>query len=90
MEVGEAADMNCEAAMAGEVPQYWLIGLVRQEEVPAIPPQAENDFVSNGAKKSTIDPRFFLLLAESLRFLVWIPSFFIVSGLGTCNFKFEK
>lgn len=30
-------------------------------------------------------PFFFLLLDDSFLFLVWMPSFFIVSGLFTCN-----
>ena len=35
-------------------------------------------------KKSAIPARFFLDLAESFLFLVWIPSFFMVRGRSTC------
>jgi hypothetical protein len=38
-------------------------------------------------KKSAMPARFFLDLAESFRFRVWIPSFFIVIGLSTCDKK---
>ena len=35
-------------------------------------------------KKSAIPARFFLDLAESFLFLVWMPSFFMVRGRSTC------
>ena len=36
-------------------------------------------------KKSITEPLFFFDFAESFLFLVCIPSFFIVKGLGTCQ-----
>ena len=39
--------------------------------------------LSNGEKKSITDPLFFLDFADSFLLRVWIPSFFIVKGLGT-------
>lgn len=44
--------------------------------------------LSNGLKKSFIPPipfLFFLLFVDIFLFLVWIPSFFIVSGRFTCK-----
>lgn len=47
-------------------------------------PKPPKGFVSpKGEKKSITEPRFFFDFAESFLFLVWIPSFFIVSGLAT-------
>ena len=41
--------------------------------------------LSKGEKKSITEPLFFFDFAESFLFLVCIPSFFIVKGLGTCQ-----
>ena len=38
-------------------------------------------------KKSAMPALFFLDLADSFLFLVWIPSFFIVRGLSTFDSK---
>ncbi len=40
---------------------------------------------SNGLKKSCMPGRFLLAFVASLRFLVWMPSFFIVMGRSTCK-----
>lgn len=32
-----------------------------------------------------LDPRFFFPFPDALRFLVWIPSFLMVSGRFTCK-----
>ena len=38
---------------------------------------------SKGLKKSCMPALLFFALVANLRFLVWIPSFFIVMGLST-------
>ena len=71
------------------MPLMWelmVVNRVREREGRQRGPYLnEPKGLSKGEKKSITEPLFFFDFAESFLFLVCIPSFFIVKGLGTCQ-----
>ena len=60
------------------------VTLERRERGPR-PYLSEPKGLSKANHPSITEPLFFFDFAESFLFLVCIPSFFIVKGLGTCQ-----
>lgn len=69
------------------MPLMWELvkEVIECEEKGFRPYLNEPKGLSKGEKKSITEPLFFFDFAESFLFLVCIPSFFIVKGLGTCQ-----
>ena len=65
------------------------MGFAKYPEVP-MPEYMAVKRESKGLKKSCMPALLFFALVASLRFLVWMPSFFMVMGLSTCNKEEEE